>query len=109
MKRGPNVGQILMAKFLTELGIEYVTEYRFDEKRKWRFDFLLCDRPEVFTSLAIEVDGYHAGKHGKGYGSDNEKANTATMMGYRLLRFSTQDVSTGIAKAFLQKWLADSR
>jgi len=106
MKAKPNVGQILMAKHLAELGLEFVMEYRFDEKRKWRFDFLLCDQPEVFTSLAIEIDGYFNGRHGAGWGSDNEKANTAALMGYRVLRFSTQDVKTGKAKAFLQECLA---
>jgi very-short-patch-repair endonuclease len=99
MKRGPNVGQLLMAKALDELKLSYAREVQFYAPRKWRFDFV------VDQSIAIEVDGYYAGHHGTGFGSDNEKQNVATMMGFRCLRFSTNDVKRGKAKAFLQEWL----
>jgi very-short-patch-repair endonuclease len=68
--------------------------------RKWRWDFFLPDH-----RIVIEVDGYFKGRHGAGWGSDNEKANHGTMAGVRVLRFSTKDVETGKAKAFLSVWL----
>lgn len=95
-----NIGETLLGKFLDELGITYATQVPVTALRRWRWDFFLPD-----YRIAIEVDGYHAGKHGAGYGADNAKANHGTMAGVRVLRFSTQDVRTGKAKIFLQEWL----
>lgn len=93
-----NVGETLLAIHLKELGLKFQEQVSFHETRKWRFDFV------VEQSIAIEIDGYHKGKHGAGYGADNEKANMATMMGFRVLRFSTSDVRTGKAREFLKHW-----
>jgi very-short-patch-repair endonuclease len=95
-----NIGEMLLAKFLEELGLEYATQVGVCFGRRWRWDFFLPD-----FRVAIEVDGYFKGRHGSGYGADNEKANYGTMNGIRVLRFSTQDVKTGKAKKFLQEWL----
>lgn len=94
-----NVGETLMAIHLRELGLGFDTQARVFPDRKWKWDFLVAD------NILIEIDGYFAGHHGAGYGSDNEKANTATMMGFRCLRFSTNDVKRGKAKEFLKQWL----
>jgi very-short-patch-repair endonuclease len=94
-----NVGQTLLAIHLKELQLEFREQYQFHH-RKWRLDFYLPEH-----RIGIEVDGYFAGKHGAGYGADNEKQNTATMCGIRMLRFSTNDVKRGKAKEFLQDWL----
>lgn len=94
--------EILLAKHLEELGLFFVQEYRFHGERKWRWDFLLTEH-----RIAIEIDGYFKGRHGTGWGSDNEKRNNGTMLGYRVLVFSTSDVLKGRAKEFLQanlKW-----
>ena len=89
--------EILFAKHLRELGLGFAQEYSFCE-RKWRWDFVL-----IGHRVAIEIDGYHKGRHGKGWGADNEKRNTGTMLGYRVLVFSTSDVFSGKAKAFLEE------
>ena len=104
MKRGPNLAAILLAKHLKELGLAFKQEYKFHPERKWRFDFLLD------SGVVIEIEGsvYAQGRHtrGKGFEQDCEKYNTATMMGYRVLRFSTGQVLRGEAKKFLGYWLA---
>jgi very-short-patch-repair endonuclease len=96
-----NVGQVLMATHLRELGLAFAEQVPVTDGRRWKWDFLLPD-----YRIVIEVDGYFKGRHGAGWGSDNEKANHGTMAGIRVLRFSTDDVKRGKAKAFLQEWLA---
>jgi very-short-patch-repair endonuclease len=67
-------------------------EYKFHEKRKWRFDYCW---PEV--KLAVEVEGgiFSNGRHtrGSGYLGDMEKYNAATLEGYKLLRFTPQQLT----------------
>lgn len=73
-------------------------EYTFAAElgRKWRFDFAWPDR-----KLAVEVEGatYAGGRHtrGSGYAKDTEKYNTASLMGWRVLRFDAPMVRSGAA------------
>lgn len=64
-----------------------VTQHRFDESRKWRFDFAWPS-----CMLAVEINGGDRinGRHNRteGQDADNEKANTATIEGWRVLRFT---------------------
>jgi len=109
LKKRINPAHLLLEKHMNELNQEYVKEYLFHHTRRWRFDYLLCDQPECLTSVAIEIEGaiWSRGRHtrGKGFQADLDKYNTATMMGYRVLRFSTEDVMRGRAKAFLAEHL----
>jgi len=88
---------LLFRKHLSELGLEYEEEVRFHPQRLWRFDFYL---PE--SKIGIEIDGYFRGRH-QAFGKDNDKQNAAIMMGYRVLRFSTQAVLRGRAKSFISE------
>ncbi len=103
-----NEAHLLLEKHLRELGLQYQCEYPFAAQigRKWRFDYLLTDIRNGNALVAIEIEGglYVRGRHtrGKGYQGDLDKYNHATMMGYRVLRFSTQDILRGRAKAFLK-------
>ena len=76
-------------------GIPFTTEIRFAPPRRWRFDYLMGDK------LAVEVDGalWVRGRHSRGGGmeADFEKLNEAVVMGYRVLRFSTGQVKSGLA------------
>jgi len=65
-------------------------EFRFHEKRKWRFDFCW---PEL--KIAVEVDGGQYKPNGGRHNSDadREKINTAISMGWRVLRFSGKQVT----------------
>ena len=109
-----NPAHILFKKHLTELGFGWNEEYKFHPERKWRLDFLLYIWPRSvkdkhLSGIAIEIEGgiWTRGRHtrGKGYQADLDKYNHATMMGYRVLRFSTDDVMHGRAKAFLAEHL----
>ncbi len=94
------VSHTLFRKHLAELGLEFMTEVRVCPERKWRWDFVLTNQ-----RVAIEIDGFFKGRHGAGWGADNEKQNMGVMLGWRVLRFSTGAVLKGEAKAFLAEWL----
>ena len=83
--------QVVKAYYGQELRKEPVFEHRFHGKRKWRFDIAF---PE--EKIAIEVEGgvFTGGRHtrGKGFLKDMEKYNTATTMGWRVLRVIPQEV-----------------
>ena len=74
----------------------YKREYRFHETRRWRFDFAWPD-----YMLAVEVDGLtlEGGRHQrfKGVEGDNDKINTAQILGWMVLRFSQNQVKDGTA------------
>jgi len=67
----------------------YQQEYRFHPTRKWRFDYAWPSH-----RVAVEIDGgqwiTNGGRHNRD--SDREKLNNAAAMGWRVLRFSTQQV-----------------
>ncbi len=98
---------------LTLAGVPSATqEYRFHPTRRWRFD--LC-WPALF--LAAEIDGgiwntinkktgeLETGRHNqpKGFINDCEKLNHAALLGFRVFRFTTDQVRSGQAKRFMIK------
>ncbi len=104
-------GEECLALHLKTAGIEFEREVRFAPPRKWRFDFLLKE-PLTYPPLriAIEVDGgtaRGASRHsfGKGYEKDTEKQNTAAVMGFYVLIFTTRQVVSGEAIKFLREML----
>jgi very-short-patch-repair endonuclease len=74
------------------------TEYRFDPKRRWRFDFCFCGECGQCPSgarVAIELEGGTfirggMGAHNRGmaYSRDAEKRNEASLQGWIVLRFT---------------------
>jgi very-short-patch-repair endonuclease len=74
-------------------------EYPFAQLlgRRWRADFAY----PAPIMLLIEVEGgtYSGGRHttGSGYRKDAEKYNTASLMGYTVLRFTGDMVKDGTA------------
>ncbi|BAP67545.1 DUF559 domain-containing protein [Acinetobacter baumannii] len=94
--REPSVGEVLLATHLRACKIGFEQEYKFHRTRKWRADFLITG-----TKILIEVEGgiWSGGRHtrGKGYIGDMEKYNSAAMMGFTVLRFSTEQVKAGVA------------
>ncbi|MDV7454449.1 DUF559 domain-containing protein [Acinetobacter baumannii] len=94
--REPSVGEVLLAMHLRACKIGFEQEYKFHPNRKWRADFLITG-----TKILIEVEGgiWSGGRHtrGKGYIGDMEKYNSAAMMGFTVLRFSTEQVKAGVA------------
>lgn len=80
-------------------------EFRFDEERRWRFDF---SYPE--HKIAVECEGatWINGRHtrGSGYEKDLEKYNAAALLGWLVLRFTRAQIQHGVAIVALQKALA---
>lgn len=69
----------------SDLKVECIKEYKFHPTRKWRFDYAI---PEHKIALEVEGGVWTGGRHTspKGFLGDMEKYNTATIMGWRLLR-----------------------
>ena len=86
---------------------EPMREYRFAPPRRWRADFCYPEQ-----HLLIEVDGgtWMRGRHvtGAGYEADCDKLNTATMLGFRILRFTSAHVLDGRAVALIAQALGES-
>ncbi len=94
--RQPSEGETILATHLRACKISFEQEYKFHPKRKWRADFLITGK-----KILVEVEGgiWSGGRHtrGKGYIGDMEKYNSAAMMGFTVLRFSTEQVKSGLA------------
>ena len=75
---------------LNILGIKHVREYKFLHDRRFRFDLAIPGK-----MIALEWEGmiWRNGRHtrGKGYANDCKKYNLATMHGWKLLRYTTED------------------
>ena len=81
-------------------------EYRFHDTRRWRFDFAWPDQ-----QIAIEIEGgiWTGGAHtrGKHFISDCDKYNTATIMGWRVLRFTETHIKQGSALQHTEEILSN--
>jgi very-short-patch-repair endonuclease len=98
-------GELSMATQIRWTGlVTPVCEYRFDDRRRWRFDFAWPDR-----QIALEVEGgtWTAGRHtrGRGYEADLEKYNEAALAGWTVVRVTTGMVEDGRAIALLERVL----
>lgn len=86
---------------------EPVPEYKFHPSRRWRADYCWPDQ-----MLIVEYEGgvYTKGRHtrGRGFEGDIEKYNTATLMGYRVLRFTASMVKSGKALKQIEQALNES-
>jgi very-short-patch-repair endonuclease len=90
--------EAMMAMHLDIYKVPYVRELQFAKEigRKWRADFALLE-----SRILIEVDGgtWNGGRHtrGSGFEQDCYKVNQATLMGWRVLRFTCAMVISGNA------------
>lgn len=79
-----------------------VRELNFHPTRKSRFDFAW---PELM--LAVECDGgtWSNGRHtrGAGYAADCIKINDAVLLGWRVLRFTGEQIKSGLAIDTIKK------
>ena len=74
-------------------GYKVTKEHMFHHVRKWRFDYAIVDK-----MVAVEVEGgvHSGGRHTRGVGfiNDMEKYNEATVLGWRLIRVTPQQLLT---------------
>jgi very-short-patch-repair endonuclease len=98
-----NEASVLLEMHLEELGLVFAPEFKFHPARKWRFDYLLGG-----GVVAVEIEGaiWTQGRHtrGSGYAKDLEKYREAAALGYKVYRFSTQEVLSGVAREFIAKY-----
>lgn len=77
-----------------------VREHRFFADRRWRFDFAWPKQ-----MLAVEVEGgvWSNGRHTRpaGFLADIEKYNRATLLGWRVLRVTGEEIRGGSAVAII--------
>ncbi|HEX8575784.1 MAG TPA: hypothetical protein VF677_05780 [Flavobacterium sp.] len=96
-----NTIELFLKQFQQQGIIEsYTMEYRFDEFRKFRFDYAI---PSVM--IAIEYEGIMSSKSRHttvgGYSKDIEKYNLAVTQGWKVLRYTAmnyQDLYTDLEK-----------
>jgi hypothetical protein len=90
-----NEAEERLAMQLKAYGTPFEREYLFASPRKWRFDFALPDK------IAVEIEGgiFSNGRHvrPRGFIADIEKYNQAAIFGWRLLRYTSQQVRSGLA------------
>lgn len=86
-----------LARQLLLCGIRgFQREYKFDPTRRWRFDFAWpADLLAVECEGAIWTQGRHT--RGSGFSSDLEKYNHAALLGWRVLRYSSEMIDSGKA------------
>ena len=83
-------------------------EHQFCDGRRWRFDVALVG---LVRKYAFEIEGgifsRIQGRHtrGKGYERDMEKYNVAAALGWKVFRFTPEQVLKGIAKEFIERYL----
>lgn len=81
-------------------GWDLEREWRFDDTRKWKFDFAFPSQ-----RLAVEVEGQRHRTYA-GHRGDCEKFNEATRQGWRILRFqSSQSGRASEWAAFIREVL----
>jgi very-short-patch-repair endonuclease len=87
-----------------------VREYRFAPPRRWRFDYCW---PEAAVALECEGGVYVRGRHvrGSGFVKDLEKYSVAAVDGWRVLRFTPQQIKSGdciplLRTALTRYWLS---
>ena len=104
----PNEFEAKLARELKTLKIKFEQEFYFHPERKWRADFHLIDK-----KILVEIEGgiWSGGRHtrGKGYLGDMEKYNAATMMGFQVIRFSTDQVKSGHAIQQIEMMVGEIR
>ena len=108
MKSKQSEAGLLMWQHLSELRPYnfYMYEFKFCTTRRWKFDFAYVTPTK---KIAIEIEGgaWISGRHNRGAGfiADMEKYNHAALLGWRVLRFTPQQVLNGSAIAFIERVL----
>ena len=101
-KHEPSLGERLLCRHLDALKIEYVQEFKFHPERKWKADFRIEGYP-----ILVEVEGgvLSGGRHtrGKGYSADCEKYSAAAILGWVVIRGTTEQVKKGIVVGWIEE------
>jgi len=106
-RRPPSRLEETLALHLRSAGLKPDREYKFHPSRKWRADFAFIEQ-----KILIEAEGgtFSGGRHttGSGFEKDAEKYNTATLMGWRVLRFTARMIQSGQALQTIEQALNET-
>ncbi|MDO8997225.1 MAG: hypothetical protein Q7U77_11410 [Sediminibacterium sp.] len=79
--------------YCEEKNIELTIEHRFDQERKWRFDWAMKKQ-----MVAVEYEGLNSEKSRhttkKGFTGDTEKYNRAQALGWKVIRVTALNYKT---------------
>ncbi len=104
--RPASAGEETFALHCRAYGLLPVREYVFHPKRRWRFDFAFPEH-----KLSIEIEGGVNGRHQRraGFEADCVKYAHAAVMGWLVMRFTTNMVMNGQAIDFVLAFLNKTR
>lgn len=102
MGRVGSVGENLLEVMLKAERISgWEREYQFHPTRRWRFDFAW-----PLKKIAVEIEGgvWSNGRHtrGSGFIEDCRKYNEAVILGWRVIRVTTEMVRSGEAMEYIE-------
>lgn len=97
-----SVGENLLEVMLKAERISgWEREYQFHPTRRWRFDFAW-----PLKKIAVEIEGgvWSNGRHtrGSGFIEDCRKYNEAVILGWRVIRVTTEMVRSGEAMEYIE-------
>ena len=99
-----SAGEEVLARHLQVNKILYQREYRFNPNKKFRADFFI-----PAFNLLVEVEGGTRNKSRHtthdGYSTDLMKYNSAQILGYARLAFTTQQVNNGLAIQTIKEFM----
>jgi very-short-patch-repair endonuclease len=102
-----SVGEETLALHLQANKLSFEREVCLFPARKWKVDFFLRQ-----FNLVVEVEGgtWKIGRHQRpaAFAVDCQKYNTLTVLGYSLLRYTTEQVERGDAIKDIHYFIANS-
>jgi hypothetical protein len=87
--------ELLFSAHLDDAGILYTREYQAVPGRKLRWDFFIA--PDILVEINGGIWRKCGHSTGKGIQRDYEKINLATLHGFRVFLFSSDDVTSNRA------------
>ena len=102
-------GELTFETQLKQLNIKgFVREYKFTSHRKWRFDFA---NPALMIAIEVEGGLWRNGRHNRptGYMKDMEKYNAAAWLGWKVIRYTTEQINSGHAIFELEKKIMEAK
>lgn len=86
-----------IAQILQILSVDFETEYRFHPTRYWRFDYAIPEKKIAFEYEGIYGKGKSRHTNVKGYKKDCDKYNEAQILGWTVIRFTSDHLNDGSA------------
>lgn len=106
--RARSQGEATLELHLRVYGLAPIREFKFCGDREWRADLAFPEH-----KLLIEVEGgtWSGGRHQRGAGFTNDclKYNAAALLGFTVLRYTTEMVMNGAAGHQIAEYITKRR